>query len=67
MPRIPLAERSGEVNIDDATKRLANVNHTFAQRSDDESVTFGLAQLEPHDTVESLVARADAALYRRRQ
>lgn len=50
-----------------ATERLALVNHALADAPEHGSVTVGLADLQPVDTIEDLVARADAALYRQRQ
>ena len=50
-----------------ATERLALVNHALADAPEHGSVTVGMADLQPVDTIEALVARADAALYRQRQ
>ena len=50
-----------------ATKRLALVNHALAQAPEHGSVTVGLALLQLVDSVEDLVARADAALYQQRK
>ena len=50
-----------------ATERLALVNHALADAPEHGSVTVGLADLRPVDSVEDLVARADAALYHQRQ
>jgi diguanylate cyclase (GGDEF)-like protein len=50
-----------------ATTRLELVNAAIAEATDHGSVTVGLAELQQDDSAETLVARADAALYRRRQ
>lgn len=55
------------LNMADATKRLALVQAALAESPGPGSVTVGLAQLQPDDSLESLIARADAALYRQRQ
>ncbi|MDP9075012.1 MAG: GGDEF domain-containing protein [Actinomycetota bacterium] len=49
----------------DATARLELVNTAIAEATDG-SVTVGLAELDPDDSLETLVARADASLYRQR-
>lgn len=49
-----------------ASERLAAVNGALAETTEQGSVTVGLTELEPDDTPEELVARADAALYRQR-
>jgi diguanylate cyclase (GGDEF)-like protein len=56
---------SGQTMIE-ATARLALVDTAIAEATDG-SVTVGLAELHPDDSLETLVARADAALYRQRQ
>jgi diguanylate cyclase (GGDEF)-like protein len=55
------------LSMADARKRLAEVNAALAAVPDHGSVTVGLAELQPDDSPEDLVARADAALYRERQ
>jgi diguanylate cyclase (GGDEF)-like protein len=55
------------VNAADARKRLALVNADLAVGSEPGSISVGLSHLLPPDTVEALVARADAALYRQRR
>jgi diguanylate cyclase (GGDEF)-like protein len=55
------------LNLAEATERLALVNTVLAHRPEHGSVTLGLAELGPEDSLESLVARADAELYRVRQ
>lgn len=52
---------------DDAAARFDQVNAALATGPVVGSVTVGLAELEADDTVEDLLARADAALYSRRQ
>ena len=49
-----------------ATERLALVNHALAQAPEHGSVTVGLADLQPVDSIEDLIGRADAALYHQR-
>ncbi|MDP9243704.1 MAG: GGDEF domain-containing protein [Chloroflexota bacterium] len=55
------------LNMAAATKRLALVIAALAEASEHGSVSVGLAELQPDDSAEDLVARADAALYRQRQ
>ena len=55
------------VNATYATRRLALVNAALAKATEPGSVAVGIAELQPGDTAESLVARADAALYSARQ
>lgn len=55
------------LNRADATKRLALVNAALAVAVEPGSVTVGLAELQPGDSTADLVARADAALYRKRR
>ena len=50
-----------------ATKRLVLVNHALAEAPEHGSVTVGMADLRPRDSPETLIARADAALYQQRQ
>jgi diguanylate cyclase (GGDEF)-like protein len=54
------------LDLGDAQKRLALVSAALAETTEQGSVTMGLAELQPDDSPEELVARADAALYRRR-
>ncbi len=49
-----------------ATARMAEVGVALASTGQRPSVTAGLAELAPDDTVESLLARADGDLYRQR-
>ena len=49
-----------------ATERLANVNAALSG-AEPGSVTIGLAELQPDDSLEELIARADSALYRARE
>jgi diguanylate cyclase (GGDEF)-like protein len=55
------------LSIADAAKRPSLINAALAEASEHGSVTVGLAELQPDDTPEDLVARVDAALYRERQ
>jgi diguanylate cyclase (GGDEF)-like protein len=50
-----------------ATKRFSLVNEVLAQASTHGSVTAGIVELQADDSVESIIARADAELYRERQ
>jgi diguanylate cyclase (GGDEF)-like protein len=54
------------LNLTDAKKRLALVNSALERAPERGSVTVGLAELRPGDSPEKLVARADAALPRKR-
>ncbi len=47
-----------------AAQRLAEIQSALAGHRAGASISGGLAELEPDDTLESLIARADAALYR---
>jgi len=49
-----------------AMNRLARVNVELGRGVHQRSVTVGLAQLQQDDSVDSLVARADTALYESR-
>lgn len=51
----------------DATKRFALVNAALLDAPSAGSITVGLAALAPDESLESVLARADAALYRERQ
>ena len=55
------------MDMAETTERLALITAALADASEHGSVTVGLAQLQPGDSPEDLVARADAALYRERQ
>jgi diguanylate cyclase (GGDEF)-like protein len=54
------------LNSADATKRLDLVNAALAEAAEPASVTVGVTELQPTDSTEHLLARADAALYRER-
>ena len=54
------------VKLDEAAKRFMCVNANLAERQG-ASVTVGLAELEKDDSLQDLIARADAALYEERQ
>jgi diguanylate cyclase (GGDEF)-like protein len=47
--------------------RISRVNSELARRPAPASVSAGFAELRPEDSTADLVARADAALYRKRQ
>jgi diguanylate cyclase (GGDEF)-like protein len=51
---------------EDAAERFSLVNADLTA-SRQASVSVGLAELEPEDAVEDLIARADEAMYRERQ
>jgi diguanylate cyclase (GGDEF)-like protein len=55
-----------DVRMAEVAERFSRVNADLAATRE-ASVTIGLAELEPDDSVEDLVARADHALYRERQ
>ncbi len=55
------------MTIAQAEKRFGHVNEDLATRPEHSSVTVGLTQMEPGDSPEDIVARADAALYQRRR
>jgi len=50
-----------------ATDRIALVDAILAEAPEHGSVTVGLAELQPDEWLEDLVARAGAALLRERQ
>jgi diguanylate cyclase (GGDEF)-like protein len=56
-----------DVDLAAAAKRLATINAALADGPAHGSVTVGIAELQPGDSPEDIVARADAALYRERQ
>ncbi|GAC1326672.1 MAG: hypothetical protein NVSMB13_12070 [Mycobacteriales bacterium] len=51
----------------DATKRFAQVHAALATGEHQGEVTVGLAELRPEDSLDDLIARADAALYELRR
>ncbi len=55
------------LTLAEATERFAAINERLADKLDPGSVTFGLTEMQPDDTPDGLVARADAALYRERR
>lgn len=55
------------VDMAAVAKRLTLVNATLAAALEHGSVTVGFAKLQPDDSPQGLIARADAALYRQRQ
>ena len=55
-----------EVSLAEAAKRFTQVNADLAA-SLDASVTVGLTELGPDDTLDELIQRADEAMYRNRQ
>ncbi|MEY2426773.1 MAG: hypothetical protein QOI61_2345 [Actinomycetota bacterium] len=55
------------LDVTEAAKRLALVRAALAQSSDEGSTTVGLAQLQPTDSLDDLLGKADRALYRERQ
>lgn len=55
-----------DIGISAASKRFKAVNTELAEAGEG-SMTFGLAELKAGESVEDLIARADAALYRNRE
>jgi diguanylate cyclase (GGDEF)-like protein len=55
------------LSLDEAAKRLAPINETLEAASALGSVTIGLADLRSDDSLETLVPRADAVMYRERE
>ncbi|MGV8968710.1 MAG: diguanylate cyclase [Cellulomonas sp.] len=55
------------LDLPGAAQRLGLLNSTLAAGAEQGSVTVGLAQLQPGDSVDALVARADAALIAERK
>ena len=51
------------LNLSEATIRMALVNAALADAPEHGSVTVGVAELQADDSLESLIERADAALY----
>jgi diguanylate cyclase (GGDEF)-like protein len=49
-----------------AAMRLSSLNDLLAQAPERGSITVGLAEMEPDDSPEDLLVRADLALYRKR-
>jgi diguanylate cyclase (GGDEF)-like protein len=54
-------------DIDGAGRRFDEVTRQLTETSTHASVTTGLAELENSDTLDTLIARADAALYAERR
>jgi diguanylate cyclase (GGDEF)-like protein len=52
-----------DVTLQVACNRVAEIQRALAERRPAASISAGLAELEPDDTLESLIARADTALY----
>lgn len=53
--------------LDDAAQRLQDVTRQLSAAVADAKVSFGLAQLRPEETLEQVLARADADMYARRE
>jgi diguanylate cyclase (GGDEF)-like protein len=51
----------------EAARRLVDVDACLAGRDDPCSISVGIAELQPGETAEELVGRADAALLRQRR
>ncbi len=51
-----------ETDLDAARRRFEDIAETLAESAQSGSISVGLAQLRPDDSLEELVARADAAL-----
>ena len=56
-----------DADIEDATERFAAVKARLAAGHPTASVSIGLAELRPNDTPESIIARADTAMYATRR
>jgi diguanylate cyclase (GGDEF)-like protein len=54
------------LTLEEATRRLALVNARLAKTPEQGSVTVGFAALRASDSTDTVIARADAALYRQR-
>lgn len=55
------------IDLDSAAKRLGLLNPALSATLEHGSVSIGLAELGPDETLDSLVARADEALYAQRR
>lgn len=55
------------VGTEQAVKRFAHIHAALAEGAAPASVSVGLAEMRPDDSVEDLICRADAALYATRQ
>ncbi len=55
-----------DVTLEVASERLVAIRRAIERSRPEATISAGLAELEDGDTLESLVARADAALYRAR-
>jgi diguanylate cyclase (GGDEF)-like protein len=53
-----------DLTLEVAGERIAEIKRGLEARSPAASISVGLAELEPTDTLEALIARADTALYR---
>ena len=51
------------LHVDDASTRMSLVQATLSDGSEHGSVSVGVAELQDDDSLESLMARADGALY----
>jgi diguanylate cyclase (GGDEF)-like protein len=52
-----------DVSLEVSSERIAEIRRALAIARDDASISIGLAELGEEDTLESLTARADIALY----
>jgi len=55
------------VTMDEAALRVERVNAAMASTAEGGSVSVGLAELRPDDTLATLITRADGALYHERE
>ena len=53
-----------ETTLDVAASRIDEIRHALQQLRPGATISAGVAELAAHDTLESLVARSDQALYR---
>jgi diguanylate cyclase (GGDEF)-like protein len=54
------------VTVAEVRKRVVSINASLSSASEPGSVTVGLAELEPTDSRDALIERADVDLYRAR-
>lgn len=73
-PYDPIVRQGGDeflcglsgMSLTEVGDRLAAVNATLANSEPPASISFGVAQLQDNESVPSLIARADADMYRQR-
>ena len=55
------------IDMPTASQRLSSLNDLLAASPEGGSITIGLAEMQPEDSPEDLLVRADMALYRKRR